>query len=455
MKNSDEIVKVGFIGFGEVNTPKDIIEKMLLQAIKKLKHTGLELVTTEYVSNDPQRQDAERAITKLTGKEFDLLIICIAGWIPTHTIIQVTDNFKEKPMILWGLGGYYKNGILFTTAGQAGTSAARKVFEDLGYDYKYIYNTPDSFCDMSQISDFAKVAASKRLLRSSRIGMMGFRDMKLYSTLYDGVSLRREIGPEVEFFEMLEISRKMEKIPKRKIEEIIKVVKNKYYFKNNIEDKHLEEPVKLYIALKQKIYDEKYDGVSLSDVDGVKKLLNFTPALTFMLMTDELGICTIPENDTLGLVTQLIIKKLTGQIGAYLEFYEFFSDRIIAGVPDYVPSTVVDGNTELMINSFGNLGMGVLNVSKLKTGKITMARLTSYKGRYAMHIVTGEAVEPPRWVEVGWDDPPQLPGLEIILDVPTKEFAEKVASQHYIISYGDNVEILKDYCRLCNIEMII
>jgi hypothetical protein len=35
--------------------------------------------------------------------------------------------------------------------------------------------------------------------------MMGYRDMRLYGTLVDGVSLRRVIGAEVDVFETLEV----------------------------------------------------------------------------------------------------------------------------------------------------------------------------------------------------------------------------------------------------------
>ena len=36
--------------------------------------------------------------------------------------------------------------------------------------------------------------------------MAGYRDMRLYGTLYDGVSLKGRIGPEIEHFELLEIA---------------------------------------------------------------------------------------------------------------------------------------------------------------------------------------------------------------------------------------------------------
>jgi hypothetical protein len=72
-----------------------------------------------------------------------------------------------------------------------------------------------------------------------------------------------------------------------------------------------------------------------------------------------------------------------------------------------------------------------------------------------MHVVTGEAVPPRRWEEAGWDQPaPQLPSLEVILDDPVEDFAEKVLGQHYIIAYGDHRNQLFDLCRLLGIEVI-
>ncbi len=86
-----------------------------------------------------------------------------------------------------------------------------------------------------------------------------------------------------------------------------------------------------------------YQAISLIDVDGMKKLLDFPPAMVFMLLAEDPGVCVIPENDCLGAVTQLLVRHLTGQVAAYLEFYEFMEDRVLIGVPDFVPAEVVDG----------------------------------------------------------------------------------------------------------------
>jgi hypothetical protein len=72
-----------------------------------------------------------------------------------------------------------------------------------------------------------------------------------------------------------------------------------------------------------------------------------------------------------------------------------------------------------------------------------------------LHLVSGTARRPHRWEEAGWAQPaPQLPGLEIALDSPLEEFAERVLGQHYILSYGDNRGALSDLCRLLGVEVV-
>ena len=83
-----------------------------------------------------------------------------------------------------------------------------------------------------------------------------------------------------------------------------------------------------------------------------------------------------------------------------------------------------------------------------------MCRLTYDDGIYYMHMVVGDGITPRKWEEAGWTQPaPQLPGLEILLDnVP--DFAQKVMCQHYIISYGDNYDLIKGLCDILGIIVI-
>ena len=449
-------IRAGLVGFGEINTPREMIERKCDEARRWLEEKGIELVCTEPVSDDPEGKDVARAKAELADKDFDLLVICVAGWIPSHAVIDVVDQFKHKPMLLWGLSGWNEDGRFVTTADQAGTTALRKPMQDLGYAFKYVVNRMGCPVPMESIMSYARAARAAAMLRGARIGQMGYRDMRLYGTLYDGVSLRAKIGPDVEFFEMLEMSQAIETLDAEEVDRLVDSVKLRWTFVKPPRPGTIENAVRLYLAIKQKIDERGYEAVSLIDVDGVKKLMKFAPAGVFMLLDEEADVCTIPENDTLGAVSQLITRYLTGQIGAYLEFYEFTERGALMGVPDYVPHEIVDGHVTVMPTAFGEFGEGLLNVSKLKTGPVTIARLTSTGDRYALHMATGEAVAPRAWEEAGWAPPaPQLPSLEINLHGDTEAFIQNVLGQHYIISYGDNTAELTDLCKILGVEIIV
>jgi L-arabinose isomerase len=447
-------IKAAFVGFGEVNSPQQLIKDKCLKALEEVKSLGFEIITTDPVTDDPNGVDVNRTLTDLKKGDFDFLIICIAGWIPAHAVIAVTHEFKCKPMILWGLAGDMENGRLVTAAPQAGTTALRKVFGDLGYRFRYIYNIIGKPSPLDKILSFAKAAKASKLMNGTKVGMMGFRDMKLYNTLYEGLSLKAKIGTEIEFFEMLEMLQLSEKITDREIQPVLDKINREWEFEKPANENFLKKGIGYYLGIKKIAEANKFDAISLKDVDGMKKILGFPPAMIFMLLSDEMKLCTIPENDAMGAVTQLIVKSITGQCAAYLEFYEFFEKSVLMGVPDFVPAEVVKGKVKVTPAAFGNISGGLLNISTLNTGMLTLVRLSNTGDQYTMHVSTGEG-KLRSWEEAGWDYPaPQLPSLEIFLDTPVEDFAQKVSGQHYILIYGNHLQALRDFCFLKNIQVI-
>ena len=95
-------VRAGFVGFGEVNTPREFIVNRCQTAAAELRKRGVELVETAPVSDDPAGENADRAIRELKQEEFDTLVLCVAGWIPSWAVVKVAEAFKHKPMLLWG-----------------------------------------------------------------------------------------------------------------------------------------------------------------------------------------------------------------------------------------------------------------------------------------------------------------------------------------------------------------
>ena len=447
---------VGFVCFGEVNTPIEKLQEKHDEALKQLSAVVDGVVDGGLVIDDPAYETADAAYAKIAGLDLSCLVVCVAGWIPTHAVIRVTDHFRHVPMLLWGLCGWKENGRIITTAEQAGTTALRPAFEALDYTFKYIYNIIGKPWPMERIAGFIAACNAKHNLRSARVGTMGYRDMLLYGTQYEGNSMRGQIGVEVEPYEMLEMVRALDGLDAAAVAEGVAFVKNNWKFEKSCDDAIIEKGVKYALAIVQKIKERGWEAITLIDVDGMKKLEGFPPAMVFMLLEHYTDILTVPENDVMGAVTQLIMHYISGQVVPYLEYYEFFENSMLIGVPDYVPKAVTRGDVTVLPATFGLLNTSLLNVSKVKTGYVTCARLVYLKGKYKMHVYTAEAKEPPAWNEYGWDDPaPQLPSLEVFPDSCTvEEFAQNVSCQHVIVAYGNYVEALRDFCKMLNIEMI-
>lgn len=446
------MAKVGFIGFGEVNTPLEVIIKKCSVAEKALRDEGLDLVSVYPIADDYEEIQVNNAVKALAKENFDALVVCVAGWIPTHAVVKVTEHYKHLPMVLWGLCGWYEGDRLVTTADQAGTTGLRATFEGLGYKFKYVYDIIGKKSRSNVVADYCKAAIAVKQLLVDKVGMAGYRDMNLYGTLYDGLSLKKATGVEIETFEMLDIQQRYDALQDSQKRDIVNNRILKWNFLKPANDEAMMKAAGYYLAVKQIAEERGYKAISLKDVDGMKKLCGFPPAPIFMLLSED-GYTTIPENDSLGAVTQLIMNRLTGQLAGYLEFYEFFEESVLAGVPDFVACDMVDGDTYTVLPAaFGMLSQGILNVSKVKTGTVTMSRLVYKDGKYTMQVILGDGKTPPKWEECGWDQPaPQLSALEIAIgDVET--FADNVACQHYIITYGNNVEKIKNLCDILGIE---
>ena len=448
-------IRAGFVGFGEVNTPREFIDGRCRIAADELKKRGVELFETAPVSDDPQGLQAARAVEELSKGDFDALVVCVAGWIPTWAVMKVIEPFKHKPMLLWGLSGWRENGHFVTTADQAGTTALRAPMTEMGYNFKYLVNLKDSAPRYDEAVSYLRAASASAQMHKVLIGMNGYRDMRLYGTLYDGNLLKNKIGAEIEHFDLLEIADIIKDIPQDEIDALADKIRKNWNFVRAPQEGTVENSVRLSLAFQRKIKERGYDAFSFCDVDGVKKLLKFAPAGALTLLHDEMEIPSVPENDSYGAVTQLIMKYLTGQNPAYMEFYEFTAKSALMGVPDYVPASAVDGKITVMPNAFGSFGEGLLNVSKVKTGEVTIVRLAQVGGELVIHAALGNAVTPETWEEAGWAPPaPQLPSIEVKFDYCADEFLKNVMAQHYIVTYGNNMELIENYCAVNGLKLI-
>jgi predicted metalloprotease with PDZ domain len=95
---------------------------------------------------------------------------------------------------------------------------------------------------------------------------MGYRDMRLYGTMFDGMSLRGRIGVEMEFMEMLEMVQRAEKVKREDVQAVVAHVKKDWVFQKPADPSTLEKGAAWYIVIRDKAKERGWLGVSVQDI---------------------------------------------------------------------------------------------------------------------------------------------------------------------------------------------
>jgi L-fucose isomerase-like protein len=187
-------------------------------------------------------------------------------------------------------------------------------------------------------------------------------------------------------------------------------------------------------------------------VDGVDLELDVVHAVPSSLVASA-GIPYVDENDVGNLVAELMLMWLSGKQVMFLEHYEHHPEWILLGEDGYIPSDFIDGNPQIKPVETVLLG-GIVQCSKMKTGRLTLACLSEEGNGYRMHIVSGEGKEPPQWVEMGVPLPP-WPSVKFYPDSSVRSILDHVQSQHFAAVYGDYRQELVNLCRLLDIKVVL
>ena len=441
----------GYVSFGTQYYRPENLAALTRGAEAQLRNAGIELVRTDPVFGEGAEPD--RAIRELRSGEWDFLFANVMNWVEVRGVMRVLLEFRDRPVLLYGLGGYTEGGTLICPAAGAGCTALRFPMERMGFRFKYLFNAPDSPMDLEGILAFARAARAARLLRKTRLGMIGFNDMGLFTTDFSTVRLRDRIGAEIESVDLLQVERRMGALDAKAVaEETQRVTAAWEYPVDRPQAETLEKAVRLYMATVELCREKGFSGFSYKCVDGVDSNLGVSHAVPSSLVATA-GYPYIDENDVGNLVAEMMLKYVSDQQVMFLEHYDHHPEWILLGEDGYVPDQFIEGRPQIKVVSSVSLG-GLAHCSRLKLGRMTLACLSEDGEGYRMHLVTGEGRTPPQWVEMGVPLP-SWPSVKFFPDVPVRRILDHVQSQHFAMTYGDHLQEMTDLCRLLGIRAVV
>ncbi len=443
-------IVAGIVGLGYEGYSLDFVDKITARVQKDLQKTGrFQFRPIPKVQNYPQAQEA---IESFSPQGCDLIIAVAATWIDARGAIPFMIANKHLPFLLYATGGRtQKDGTLLSPAAAAGAPGILEPMRAAGINFEFMYEPPDIDTKIDDILRFAKVAKAVNDLKTKRLGSMGFADMGLYTTSFDNTLIRNIYGVQTDFFDMLEVENKAAALRKQDVAALVGKLKKEWEFLGQKpKEETLQRVASLTLAIRRIIKEKGLTAISLKCVEGMMSCMACAPCMMGTLVGDEcFYVC---ENDVPGMLGHTILNSVSGEIATFVESYEFWDDRILFGVCGFVPPSMIDGPKQAKLFRT-DPWEGLMNCSKMKTGRVTLLRPFFRNGRPMIHLFTGKAVEARKWLEIGFTHPGMHPSVEIILDGTLRHYLDYVPAQHYSLVYGDFAKEIMYLCKLLDVEL--
>ena len=438
--------KLGFIVVGHRNYPNDIGLLMAKKAVLNLRKKKVNVVFKDEAIVDPLR--ARELALEMVGEDLDGVIFFMGTWIEAPVAMAAIRELEYLPLAIWGFPMFEREGKLDSTGSFVAFCVLKGALERIGLKCKYLVGAVDDEDTLLQAKSFTQAAFAKKALKRTRVGLIGYASMGMYSGTFDHLLLRSTIGPEVEHLDTYLLIKKAEELTSSQIEEIVEKIKMKGEIDPEIKPEILEKVARLYGGLKDLVKKYSLNAVCVKCQYELSQVYGCTPCVPLSLLADEGTVCAC-EGDVPTTVTMAILHYLTDQSIYYGDILDVKGKNILLSSCGFAPFSLANPEDKIKIKDIGHPGFtGLISSFTLKRGKITFARLNEGKGSYRMNIGTGEGIE----TELRQG---RFPALRVKIDGSMDKFLETIASQHYAIAYGDIVKSLLDLCQILNIEPIL
>jgi len=381
---------------------------------------------------------ARRAAQEFKKEDVDVICLVEGTWSSDYLVLDILEEV-DVPFITWGVPGICKGSL-------CGVQQLDCVLKELGKPYKFIYGSVEERKPYEKIEGYAKAACLKRILRKTRLGLVGYRIRGMTEVTFDELELKSLLGPRIVHFGLNELEDGMAKVRHEEAERIWKEVKKKVG-KVNAEEKEGIDSIRAYLVLKKWIGKEGLSGLTVECYPDFMGQV----CLAYSLLGEE-GILGSCEGDVNSLVAMIILHLLTkvpvhntDLLAVYPEDNSIVFSHCGSGA-----FSLAEEKKKIDLSPVRLANKGTSVLFPAKSGKVTLVNLVGRKDTYRMCIVEGEAVK----TEMVFAGNP----ARVKFPIPVNEFLEIVAENgfghHWMIGYGDVKEELEDFCKLVGLRYI-
>lgn len=438
--------KTVLVPFGYPGYPDEYLIRFAKESEKTIKNQGIDVKTTPIVK---AFSDSNAAAGIIRNEDADFITVLILSWLEAPNVVETLRESFGKPILLWAHTMFHEKGEKLTLGPMPAAGVIRQTFEEMGVNFRFIWGMPEEQKIKDAIKIFSRASFAAHELSHSKIGLLGYVSMGMYTACFDHLPLREKLGPEIDQLDQYAIIKRIEEMPDDKVKDLVKAARTNWVIGEKVTEKDLAVTLKMYLALKEIAAESGWRAFTVKCQYELSKYYKTVPCVPLSMLGNEIP-CSC-EGDIPLICSQLILHYLTGKIASYGDIHAIEENGILIGACGYAPFALAEGKP--IVDKTTVLYEGLANCTVYKEGEVTLARLGYMRDRnLKMHIVTGDGTKPEPFHEVGCLP---YPCMRVKLHGSTEEFGGELMSQHYAIVYGNYKKELLEFCRLMKIKPVL
>lgn len=461
------MLKIGFVPSHRSPFDKEWAVEMRNRTIKSIKENvkEIDLVYPQEDLTDGGlvtfEEDAQKAIKLFRENNIEGLLIGMMTFGEELPNLTIAESFDKIPILVFGTkeghftsDGNRKSDSFCGTISTCAGLTRRKI----KFDFPGIY-FPEEEEFVLNIKKFSRVVLTYNNFIGARIGIVGPRPAPFETCAIDEVSLISKFRQRIVPFNLIDISKDVDRTDTVEVKSIVGEIKNNYDC-SLVDEENILKMAKLEYVLRKHAEEKKLLGYGIQCWTSIQEEMGISPCLAMGRLTDT-GIMCACEVDVHGVLTMLV-----EYLSSFRESVPHFIDWTIQNQDDRntffawhcgnAPVSLRCKSCRPVINSHSILGWRIgyektfgTAEFQLKEGVVTLARLGELDGKFKMLITSGEAVYDNRTLRGSWKWI-KVKDLEKLY----RTIIEEGFIHHASMIFGDFRKEIELFCKFADIEVI-
>ncbi len=442
--------KIGFVSLGIADFPgitraKDIARSSigLLESNGAIRVVSPKVPITEY-------ELAVEASELFRRELVDGLVIQHGTFSLGYLTIEILKDL-DVPIAVWGIPEPPLDGSPYTCGSMVGLLMHTSAMTNIGKKFSFIYGEPDDEKARNDAKRFASVVRTRAALRNTKIGLVGWRAPGFHVSNFDELAVKSIFGPEIIHVDLSEILAESDALPEEEVKKSVDEMVSSGFEIDNVPETTVLNAMSVYLGLKRIIESESLDAIAVKCWPEMRDRFGKGVCAVNSRLTDE-GIMSSCEADLDGAMAMVVGYLLSGEVPFFCDWVQMDEQKneILFWHCGNAPSKLASPKHKKYVRPFFTGADSIAVEFPLRTGRVTLSRLMSIRGKYKMLIAKGEAVETDLIMKGTC--------INVRFDSKTSDILAAILDNgfphHYSLAYGDISDELRDLGKFWGIEVI-